>query len=120
MSRPVHFLVCAVALCVTSFAAQAQNSPATPPSTMPDAPPSYSPPDALPNAVADTVIATSLASAFDRDVDLSPLKINVDSSEGNVSLHGIVPSDALRQRALGLAAGVRGVKTVESDLVVQR
>jgi osmotically-inducible protein OsmY len=109
-----------LSLALCSLAAQAQNSPATPPTTMPQtAPPSYSPPDAMPNAVADAAITTTLSSDFGQDSQLAPLKLNVASSEGNVSVHGIVPSDELRDRAMALASRVRGVKSVEDDLIVQ-
>lgn len=112
-------LLASLSLALGGVAAQAQNSPATPPTTMPQSAPSYSPPDAMPNAVADAAITTSLSSEFGHDVDLAPLKLNVASSEGNVSVHGIVPSDELRDRAIALASRVRGVKSVESDLIVQ-
>ena len=112
-------LLIAVGAMLLSFIAppvSAQSSPATPPSTMPSV---GNPPAASRDAVADAVITSTLNNAFESDPDLSPLKLNVDTSNGNVSLHGIVPSGELRDRAVALAGNVRGVKTIESDLVIQ-
>lgn len=68
--------------------------------------------------VSDAVITTSVNAELARDDGLSALKINVDTDDGRVALRGTAPDAAARDRATQLAAGVKGVSTVDNQLVV--
>ncbi len=69
-------------------------------------------------AVDDATIGTRLKAALAGDPELSALKINVDTTQGNVRLRGEVKSLALRRKAEDLARKIEGVKSVDNQLVV--
>lgn len=69
--------------------------------------------------VSDAVITTTVNAELARDDSLSALKINVDTEDGRVALRGTAPDAAARDRATQLAAGVKGVSTVDNQLVVE-
>src|SRR6476661_11088728 len=69
-------------------------------------------------AVDDVTIGTRLKAAIAADPELSALKVNVDTTQGNVRLKGEVKSVTLRQRAEALARSVEGVKSVDNQLIV--
>lgn len=69
--------------------------------------------------MADATITASIKSELARDPDLSALQINVDTRDGLVELNGTAPSDAAKDRATRLAAGVKGVLSVDNHLVVK-
>ena len=66
----------------------------------------------------DAAITTSINAELARDASLSALKINVDTSEGHVVLHGTAPDVTARERATGLARHVEGVLSVDNQLQV--
>jgi len=66
--------------------------------------------------VSDAAITASVNAALARDVGLSVLKINVDTSGGRVTLAGTAPDEAARSRAAELAAAVKGVVSVDNRL----
>jgi len=68
--------------------------------------------------VEDAVITASVKTELAKDSDLSALNINVDTSGGNVALRGTAPSMAAKEHATSLAAGVKGVGTVDNQLTV--
>jgi osmotically-inducible protein OsmY len=70
--------------------------------------------------VADAAITASVNADLAKDPDLSALKINVDTANGHVTLHGSAPSDDARQRATQLAANVKGVTSVDNQLAIQK
>ena len=70
------------------------------------------------NAVADAAITTSVNAELARDSKLSAMQIDVDTKEGRVALKGKAPDADSRDRATRLAAGVRGVLSVDNQLVV--
>ncbi|HET9643970.1 MAG TPA: BON domain-containing protein [Burkholderiaceae bacterium] len=70
--------------------------------------------------VADAAITTSINADLAKDPDLSALKIDVDTSNGRVTLHGTAPSDTAKQRATKLASNVKGVTSVDNQLTVQK
>ncbi|WKB54039.1 BON domain-containing protein [Eleftheria terrae] len=70
-------------------------------------------------AVADTAITASVNAELARDDKLSALRIDVDTSNGKVSLNGTAPSEADRERATQLASSVKGVTGVENNLTVK-
>lgn len=71
------------------------------------------------DAVGDAAITTAVNAELARDPDLSALKINVDTSNGRVALNGTAPTEQARDRATALAAGVKGVVSVDNGLVIE-
>ena len=69
-------------------------------------------------AVDHVTIGTRLKAALAADPELSALKINVDSTQGAVRLKGEVKTVALRRKAETLARGIKGVKSVDNQLVI--
>jgi hyperosmotically inducible periplasmic protein len=69
-------------------------------------------------AVDDVTIGTKLKAALASDPELSALKINVDTTQGNVRLRGEVKSIALRRKAEETARRIEGVKSVDNQLMV--
>lgn len=64
----------------------------------------------------DAGITAKVNAALAGDPRLSALKIDVDSTEGRVSLTGTAPDEGSRQRATELALAVEGVKGVDNQL----
>lgn len=75
--------------------------------------------DKVANSVQDASITTSVNAELAKDKQLSALKINVDTLNGAVKLMGTAPDKASRERAARLAAAVKGVTSVDNQLVVQ-
>ena len=69
-------------------------------------------------AVDDVTIGTKMKTALAADPELSALKINVDTTQGNVRLRGEVKSAALRRKAEDMARKIEGVKSVDNQLIV--
>lgn len=69
--------------------------------------------------VDDARITVSVNAELAKDPALSALRINVDTSAGRVLLKGSAPDKAARDRAGKLAAGVRGVNSVDNQLDVR-
>jgi osmotically-inducible protein OsmY len=69
-------------------------------------------------AVDDVGIGAKIKADLAADPDLSALKINVDTTQGVVRLKGEVKSMALRRKAEDLARKVKGVKSVDNQLVI--
>ena len=69
--------------------------------------------------VDDARITVSVNAELAEDPALSALRINVDTSAGRVLLKGSAPDKAARDRAGKLAAGVRGVNSVDNQLDVR-
>jgi len=70
--------------------------------------------------VADAAITASVNADLAKDNDLSALKIDVDTSNGHVTLHGSAPSDDAKQRATKLASNVKGVTSVDNQLSIEK
>jgi hyperosmotically inducible periplasmic protein len=70
--------------------------------------------------LSDAAITTAVKSKFLADPNVSGLKIDVDTANGIVSLKGIVPNAAEKQRAMQLARETRGVKSVNDQLKIGR
>jgi osmotically-inducible protein OsmY len=68
--------------------------------------------------VEDAVITASVKTEIAKDADLSALNVNVDTDNGKVALRGTAPSMAAKQHATTLAAGVKGVASVDNQLSV--
>jgi osmotically-inducible protein OsmY len=72
----------------------------------------------LGDKIDDAMITTSVKSELAKDAKLSALKINVDTTQGRVSLKGTAPSNEAREHATTLAQNVKGVVSVDNQLKV--
>lgn len=68
--------------------------------------------------IDDAKIVTVVNADFVKDRELSAMRINVDSKQGNVVLKGIAPNAAAKERAETIAKGVNGVVSVDNKLTV--
>lgn len=68
--------------------------------------------------IDDATITARINAQLAADPDLSALKINVDTNQGAVRLRGEVKSMALRRKAEEMARSIRGVKSVDNQLVI--
>jgi hyperosmotically inducible protein len=75
--------------------------------------------DRAADAVGDAAITAEVNAALARDDELSALSINVDTSNGQVVLHGTAPTEQARERATALASAVKGVVGVENNLTLK-
>ncbi|MBC7482912.1 MAG: BON domain-containing protein [Rhizobacter sp.] len=75
--------------------------------------------DKIGDKVSDAVITTTVTAELAKDTDLSALKINVETDNGRVALHGTAPTKAARDHASALAWAVKGVVNVDNQLMVQ-
>lgn len=66
--------------------------------------------------VDDTVITTKVKAAIFNDPALKSAEINVETFKGIVQLSGFVNSIADQRKAIELARGVSGVKSVKDDM----
>ncbi len=69
--------------------------------------------------VDDSMITTKVKAALVADKDLSAIRIDVDTKEGIVTLTGPAPTPAARDQATKLAKDVKGVVSVNNQLVVK-
>jgi len=67
----------------------------------------------------DLAITTAVNAGLAKNSDLSALKINVDTKNGVVLLKGTAPSLAAKERATEITKAVKGVATVDNQLVVK-
>lgn len=73
---------------------------------------------ATPAEDPDLKLASQVKSSLAADPDLSAMKIDVHSRDGEVTLVGRAPDPAARERAGQLARSVAGVRTVENLLTL--
>lgn len=69
--------------------------------------------------VDDTVITTKVKAAVFNEPTLKSAEINVETFKGVVQLSGFVSSQAAINRAVEVARGVSGVKSVKNDMRVK-
>ncbi|MFO1305707.1 MAG: BON domain-containing protein [Burkholderiales bacterium] len=69
--------------------------------------------------IDDAAITTKVKAALMAEPGLRSLEINVDTRDNVVTLNGTVDSQEKKQRAMQLAQGVEGVKSVSDNLVVK-
>jgi len=67
----------------------------------------------------DTAILAKTKAALVKDPDLHASKIDVDVNRGQVTLTGVVASEAERKKVLETVWGVKGVQSVQTDLKIQ-
>lgn len=66
--------------------------------------------------IDDTVITTKVKAAILQEPSLKSAEINVETFKGVVQLSGFVSSTADINRAVEVARGVEGVKSVKNDM----
>ena len=66
--------------------------------------------------VDDTVITAKVKTAVFNDPALKSAEINVETFKGVVQLSGFVSSAAAASKAVAVARGVSGVKSVKNDM----
>jgi osmotically-inducible protein OsmY len=69
--------------------------------------------------IDDSVINNKVRAEIVGDKDLSLFQIDVASYKGVVQLSGFVNSQAAKDRAGTIAAGVKGVRQVHNNLIVK-
>ncbi len=69
--------------------------------------------------IDDAAITASVNAGFAKDPDLSAIKINVDTKDGAVTLMGPAPTTTAKERATEIAKTVKGVTTVNNQLMVK-
>jgi osmotically-inducible protein OsmY len=69
--------------------------------------------------VDDSVITTKVKAAFAQDEQVKATQVKVETFKGTVQLSGFVDSRESAQRAMELARGVKGVKSVKNDTVIR-
>jgi hyperosmotically inducible protein len=69
-------------------------------------------------AGTDAAVTTAVKTKFLADTDISGLKIDVDTKDGVVTLTGVVPTRAEKQKALSVAKKTEGVTSVVDRLKV--
>jgi hyperosmotically inducible periplasmic protein len=68
--------------------------------------------------VDDATVTTRVKTALLNDPDVGGLRIDVDTFKGVVTLSGAVKTPAERDKAIGIARKMTGVKDVKSTLQV--
>ncbi|MFN2349777.1 MAG: BON domain-containing protein [Thioalkalivibrio sp.] len=66
--------------------------------------------------VDDSVITTKVKAALAGDRDVSAMEVKVETHDGVVQLSGFVSTQAQINRAVEIARGVSGVKSVRNDM----
>lgn len=69
--------------------------------------------------VDDATITTKVKQAFVADKYVSATQVSVETMQGVVQLSGFVDSSSTEARAVGLANNVKGVKSVQDDIIVR-
>jgi osmotically-inducible protein OsmY len=67
----------------------------------------------------DANISSAIMVKFAKDDLLSSSRINVDTTNGSVTLNGKVSTQLIADRAMELGRSVEGVKRVRSNLIVE-
>lgn len=76
--------------------------------------------DQVAQKVGDAAITASVNAGLAKDPELSALRINVDTKNGQVSLYGSAPSEAAKQRAQQIAMNEKGVTGVDNQLAIEK
>jgi len=69
--------------------------------------------------IDDSVITTKVKAAILDEPTLKVAEINVETFKGVVQLSGFVSSQAAANKAVEVARGVRGVKSVKNDMRIK-
>ena len=71
------------------------------------------------DSVGDAALTGKVKTALIADPDVKALKIDVDTRDGVVTLNGSADKSSSAERAVTVARGVDGVKSVENKLVIK-
>ncbi|HEX4234803.1 MAG TPA: BON domain-containing protein [Caldimonas sp.] len=71
------------------------------------------------DAIGDAAITGKVKTALIADPDVKALKIDVDTKDHVVSLNGTADTQARADKAVTIAQGVEGVKSVQNNLTVK-
>ena len=74
--------------------------------------------EAKADSKADDKLTSMVLTGLKADKELNPLRIDVDTREGVVTLSGSVPTAAAKARASEIAQNVKDVKSVNNQLTV--
>lgn len=74
--------------------------------------------DSKGDSKADDKLTSMVLTGLKADRELNPLRIDVDTHEGVVTLSGSVPTAAAKARASEIAQNVKDVKSVNNQLTV--
>lgn len=69
-------------------------------------------------AVLDADISSAIKLKFSEDKLISGSNINVDTTNGSVTLNGKVSNQGKADRALQIGRSVEGVKSIQSNLII--
>jgi osmotically-inducible protein OsmY len=69
--------------------------------------------------IDDSVITSKVKASFAADPVVKATQVQVETFKGTVQLSGFVDSRESAQRAVELARGVKGVKSVKNDTVIR-
>jgi osmotically-inducible protein OsmY len=69
--------------------------------------------------IDDSVITGKVKAAFAADPTVKATQVQVETFKGTVQLSGFVDSRESAQRAVEIARGVKGVKSVKNDTVIR-
>jgi osmotically-inducible protein OsmY len=69
--------------------------------------------------IDDSVITSKVKAAFAADPTVKATQVKVETFKGTVQLSGFVDSRESAQRAVELARGIKGVKSVKNDTVIR-
>lgn len=106
---------------VTPAPAPETSAPAAPSPTMPsDVTPPSEESKSAGAVIDDTVVTTKVKTALLADSDIKGLDVNVNTSEGVVTLAGEVNNQLQIDRAGKLAGEVEGVKSVTNNLTIKK
>lgn len=75
--------------------------------------------EAAGDKMGDAAITAKVKTALMAEPGIRSLEINVDTRDNNVTLAGTVPSAEVKVRAMQIAQGVEGVRSVSDQLVVK-
>ncbi len=70
--------------------------------------------------IDDSTITSAINVKIIQDPELKYLKINVDSFRGHVTLTGTVPNKRAEDRLVEIAKSVKGVKSVKTNLIIEK
>jgi hyperosmotically inducible periplasmic protein len=70
--------------------------------------------------VGDAAITAAINAGIAKDPELSALRINVDTKNGQVSLYGSAPNEAAKRRAQTIAMNEKGVTGVDNQLAIEK
>lgn len=69
--------------------------------------------------VDDSTVTAKVKAAFVNDAKVSAMQVNVETMQGVVQLSGFVDSTNTEQRAVSIAQGVKGVRSVQDHLTIR-